>query len=99
MDSTKLTSTLRSRWPRNIPEGIATTAVLTRAGISDRLLTEAVRSRILVRIRRGAYVPASIWENCSSWDKDLLRLNRSYVGFLPGFVEFPGGKPSFGLNM
>jgi very-short-patch-repair endonuclease len=63
---------IEARWP---PSVVATTDVLAAAGITDRALTEAVRARRVLRIRRGAYLLASAWNAAKPWEKDLYRID------------------------
>ncbi|GAB3281654.1 hypothetical protein GCM10027449_22890 [Sinomonas notoginsengisoli] len=71
MESAALRTLVKDRWPAS---HIATTDALATAGITDRVLTAAVRIRVIHRIRRGAYVPSSVWSAASPWERDLLRI-------------------------
>lgn len=59
------------RWPER---AVASTSQLAAAGLDDRLLTAAVKSGALLRLRRGAYVRAAYWNRIKPWDRDQLRI-------------------------
>ncbi|NUT69734.1 type IV toxin-antitoxin system AbiEi family antitoxin domain-containing protein [Pseudarthrobacter sp. C4D7] len=46
------------RWPRQV---VASTSDLAAAGLDSRVLTAAVQSGAVFRLRRGAYVRSSYW--------------------------------------
>jgi very-short-patch-repair endonuclease len=64
-----------SRWPG---PPVASTRQLAAAGVDDRVLTAAVRDGALLRLRRGAYVRASHWNQIKPWDRDSLRIQAHY---------------------
>jgi very-short-patch-repair endonuclease len=72
MQAEALRALVEARWP---PSVVATTDVLAAAGITDRTLTEAVRARHVLRVRRGAYVLATAWNAAKPWEKDLYRVD------------------------
>ena len=53
---------------------MASTSQLAAAGLDDRLLTAAVKSGALLRLRRGTYVRAAQWNTVKPWDRDQLRI-------------------------
>lgn len=53
MNPHKLTTVIDSRWPAH---SVASTHQLAQAELGDRVLTLGVRSGVLLRLRRGAYV-------------------------------------------
>jgi very-short-patch-repair endonuclease len=59
------------RWPEG---AVASTAQLAAAGLDDRVVTAAVKSGALLRVRRGAYVLAAHWNTIKPWDRDQLRI-------------------------
>ncbi|HKU12700.1 MAG TPA: hypothetical protein VJQ61_15910 [Sinomonas sp.] len=71
MEPGVIRSIVEERWP---PGVVASTSVLAEAGIGDRLLTAAVRGRIVIRLRRGAYILGRVWRSSSPWDRDLYRI-------------------------
>ena len=71
---------VEERWP---PLTVASTETLAVAGLGDRLLTEAVRGRSVVRLRRGAYVLGSVWRDAAPWDRNLYRID-AHAASRPG---------------
>ncbi|MEE9094899.1 type IV toxin-antitoxin system AbiEi family antitoxin domain-containing protein [Pseudarthrobacter phenanthrenivorans] len=59
------------RWPEG---AVASTRQLAAAGLEDRVVTAAVRSGDLLRLRRGAYVRSAQWNALKPWDRDQLRV-------------------------
>jgi very-short-patch-repair endonuclease len=72
MEAAALRSLVEARWPAS---AVATTDVLATAGITDRVLTSAVRARCVHRVRRGAYVLMAVWNAAAPWEKDLYRID------------------------
>ncbi|GHG58668.1 hypothetical protein GCM10012320_32440 [Sinomonas cellulolyticus] len=72
MHPSALRALVEDRWPAS---PVATTDTLASAGITDRVLTEAVRARCVHRIRRGAYVLATVWNAAKPWEKDMYRID------------------------
>lgn len=68
---------LGPRWPRR---DVASTASLREAGISDRLLTEGVKAGAIIRLRRGAYIPAHRWSALKPWEQDAARIDAHIAG-------------------
>lgn len=82
MDKKAFEAWLAARWPGG---DVCTTAELSRAGIGDRQLAEAVREGLLVRLRRGAYTVASVWRTLAPWDRTPRRLE-AHARTAPGAV-------------
>ncbi|WP_324642675.1 hypothetical protein [Pseudarthrobacter sp. LT1] len=59
------------RWPGQV---VASTHQLSAAGLDDRVLTAAVKSGAVLRLRRGAYVRSGNWHALKEWDRDQARL-------------------------
>ncbi len=53
---------------------LASTQHLDAPGLDERVLTAAVRSGILLRPRRGAYIRRTDWEGTEPWTRDALRI-------------------------
>lgn len=70
METKRLQDLVASRWPSGCVQGVATSAMLAVAGISDRAITAATRQRLIVRLYRGAYIQASMWNNLKPWQRD-----------------------------
>lgn len=88
MEPPKIRALVEERWP---PTTVASTEILAAAGIGDRLLTAAVRSRAVVRLRREAYILGPAWRNAKPWDRELFRIDAhvasvSGAGFSSGPV-------------
>jgi very-short-patch-repair endonuclease len=66
---------IESRWPG---PPVASTRQLAAAGLEDRVLTTAVRDEVLLRLRRGAYVRTSHWNQIKPWERDSLRILAHY---------------------
>lgn len=76
MNSDKLCVLLDARWPE-FP--VASTQQLGSAGLEERVLTAAVRSGSLMRLRRGAYVRSSDWEAAEPWTRDALKIHAHFL--------------------
>lgn len=72
MDKDELRVHVAKCWPAK--SVLATTAELVEAGCGDRQLTRAVQGRLILRLRRGAYVQAHNWISRKPWEQDELRL-------------------------
>ncbi|MDR6555916.1 very-short-patch-repair endonuclease/predicted transcriptional regulator of viral defense system [Arthrobacter pascens] len=66
---------IEARWP-GAP--VASTRQLAAAGLEERALTAAVRGGVLLRLRRGAYVRSSQWNQAKPWERDSLRIHAHY---------------------
>ena len=75
MNGDKMRGLLDARWPA-FP--VASTRQLAEAGLDERVLTEAVRSGILLRLRRGAYVRGDYWNRTEPWTRDALRIQAHF---------------------
>lgn len=71
----ELVLAIEARWPG---QPVASTKQLTAAGVDDRTLTASVRAGALIRLRRGAYVRSSQWNQIAPWDRDNLRIQAHY---------------------
>ncbi|MBO1267133.1 hypothetical protein J1902_03920 [Arthrobacter sp. PO-11] len=67
---------LARRWP---PERVAGTSMLAAHGIGDRLLTAGVAAGVLVRVRRGAYVPAELWHGAKPWERNMIAIQAHHL--------------------
>lgn len=76
MNGDKIRVLLGACWPA-FP--IASTRQLDAAGLDERVLTTAVRSGILLRLRRGAYVRSADWKAAEPWTKDALRIQAHFL--------------------
>jgi very-short-patch-repair endonuclease len=76
MNSDKVGLLLDARWPA-FP--VASTQQLGAAGLDERVLTAAVGSGILQRLRRGAYVRSTDWKAAEPWTKDALRIQAHFL--------------------
>lgn len=92
MDVQKIGARVAKLWPSGIM--IATAAQLDEAGCGDRLLTAVVRMRVLVRIRRGAYVRAETWDALKPWEqsKFLLMAHILTVSGHPVYSHFSAAR-------
>ncbi|WP_457950921.1 hypothetical protein ACTAQI_10615 [Pseudarthrobacter sp. alpha12b] len=59
------------RWPDG---AVASTQQLAAAGLDDRVVTAAVMSGAVLRLRRGAYIRSAQWNAIKPWDRDQLRI-------------------------
>jgi predicted transcriptional regulator of viral defense system/very-short-patch-repair endonuclease len=71
----QLRQMFESRWPG---PPVVSTQQLAAAGVDDRTLATAVRDGVLVRLRRGAYVRSSEWNQLKPWERDSLRIHAHY---------------------
>lgn len=69
MTPEKLRKLVDGHWPGHV---LASTARLVAAGIEERTLTAAVRSGVIVRVRRGAYVRSLVWNGLKPWERDKM---------------------------
>ncbi|MEO8283162.1 MAG: hypothetical protein ABI568_07115 [Pseudarthrobacter sp.] len=76
MNSEKLGVLLNARWPA-FP--VASTQQLGTAGLEERVLTAAVRSGFLLRLRRGAYVRTTDWRAAEPWTRDDLKIQAHFL--------------------
>lgn len=72
MEQHSLEQRLRKSWPPL--SQIATTAQLAEAGLGDRVLTTALKRRLIFRLRKGVYVQAAHWLRHKPWEQEKLRL-------------------------
>ncbi|GAA2198953.1 hypothetical protein [Sinomonas flava] len=77
MDRPTAESLFGARWPAT---SLATTAALRDAGITDRLLAHGVRLGVVLRLRRGVYMPNHRWVSLKPWERDRVRLEAHIVG-------------------
>ncbi|WP_411373951.1 type IV toxin-antitoxin system AbiEi family antitoxin domain-containing protein [Arthrobacter sp. MPF02] len=75
MEPAKVRGFIDERWP-GAP--IASTVQLAAAGFDDRTLTTAVRTGLLIRLRRGAYVRQLEWQTAKPWERDRLLIRAHY---------------------
>ena len=64
-----------TRWPGY---SVASTRQLAGAGLEERVLTAAVRSGIILRLRRGAYVRSADWNGAKPWARDTFRIQAHF---------------------
>ncbi|GAA1756288.1 hypothetical protein GCM10009712_01540 [Pseudarthrobacter sulfonivorans] len=76
MNSDKLQLLLDARWPV-FP--MASTRQLGAAGLEERVLTAAIRSGILLRLRRGAYIRTTDWKVAKPWTRDALKIQAHFL--------------------
>ena len=76
MKADKIRALVDERWP-DFP--VASTQQLATAGLADRLLTAAVRSGTVLRLRRGAYVQSSHWQGLKPWSRDSLLIQAHHL--------------------
>jgi very-short-patch-repair endonuclease len=75
METAGLQAFVDARWPS---ASVASTRQLEAAGLEDRVLTAAVRSGILLRLRRGAYVRSVFWHSVEPWTRDDLQIQAHF---------------------
>lgn len=75
MNGDKIRVLLDGRWPA-FP--VASTQQLGAAGLDERILTAAVRSGDLLRLRRGAYVRSAYWKGIEPWVRDGLQIQAHF---------------------
>jgi hypothetical protein len=75
MNGDKIQALVDARWP-SAP--VVSTRQLDAAGLEDRVLTAAVRSGILLRLRRGAYVRSAYWHAAEPWTRDALQIQAHF---------------------
>src|SRR6185312_13605003 len=57
----------------------ASTRQLGAAGLEERVLTAAIRSGILLRLRRGAYIRTTDWKVAKPWTRDALKIQAHFL--------------------
>lgn len=75
MKPEKVRALVNEKWPGT---SVASLRQLAAAGFDDRTLTAAVRSGVLVRLRRGAYVKQLEWQAAKPWERDRLLITAHY---------------------
>lgn len=75
MNRDKIQAFVDERWPS---ASVASTRQLEAAGVEERVLTAAVRSGILLRLRRGAYVRSAQWQAAEAWTRDDLQIQAHF---------------------
>ncbi|WP_077490540.1 type IV toxin-antitoxin system AbiEi family antitoxin domain-containing protein [Sinomonas mesophila] len=83
MKPTQMRGLIEARWPE---PHVASTSELAAAGIDHRVLTEAVRRKELVRLRRGVYVRRAYWLTLAPWDQERLRIEAHWLSTQGGAV-------------
>ena len=76
MNGDKLRVLLDAKWPAFT---VASKQQLGAAGLDERVLTAAVRSGILLRLRRGAYVRSTDWKATEPWTRDALKIQAHFL--------------------
>ena len=76
MKPDKVRQLVDARWPAT---HVASTTQLARAGIGDRLLASAVRSGLILRLFRGAYVRGPYWQGLKPWTRDRLLVHAHHA--------------------
>ena len=72
MNLNQLRGHLAARWPADSSDGVATTAMLASAGLTDRALTAGTNAGLVRRLQRGAYIQATHWDAAKPWQRDDL---------------------------
>jgi len=75
MNGNKIQALLDAAWPQ-VP--VASTRQLAAGGLDDRVLTGAVRTGLVLRLRRGAYVRRCSWQEAEPWTRDALKIQAHY---------------------
>ncbi|MDQ4488646.1 type IV toxin-antitoxin system AbiEi family antitoxin domain-containing protein [Sinomonas sp. ASV486] len=76
MSTPTLTNFFDERWP---DVTVASTRELAARGVDHRVLTEAVKRRELVRLRRGVYVRRTTWLSLKPLEQDRLRIEAHWL--------------------
>ncbi|WP_186760418.1 type IV toxin-antitoxin system AbiEi family antitoxin domain-containing protein [Arthrobacter alpinus] len=74
MDFPQFRDLLERKWPSTAVLGVATTAMLASAGITDRTLTAGLRCGLLKRLHRGSYVSVTVWNAAKPWVREDMVL-------------------------
>ncbi|MHA7270747.1 hypothetical protein [Arthrobacter sp. HLT1-20] len=72
MDAQDASDSFSRLWPSD--RIVATTGQLLHAGLDTRTIEVGVQLKLLVRLRRGVYVPMHRWQQAKPWDRDKLVL-------------------------
>ncbi|WP_082979287.1 type IV toxin-antitoxin system AbiEi family antitoxin domain-containing protein [Arthrobacter sp. B6] len=75
MNVDKIHALVDACWPA---APVASTRQLGAAGLDERVLTAAIRSGILLRLRRGAYVRSGYWQVAEPWTRDALLIQAHF---------------------
>ncbi|PYI66590.1 hypothetical protein CVV68_13560 [Arthrobacter livingstonensis] len=72
MDKSIVETTFRSLWPRD--RFVATAGQLQAAGLGPKFVSDGVRLGLLVRLRRGVYIPRNRWTEKPPWQQAKINL-------------------------
>ncbi len=77
------------------PHYVATTAQMLDQGIGAAALAQALRTGLVFRLRKGAYVQATHWRGLKPWDQDNLRLLAHVLSVRgdPVYSHFSAARP------
>lgn len=72
MDIHHVANSFSTLWPSD--RLVATTGQLLHAGLDTRIIEAGLQLNLIVRLRRGVYVPMHKWQGAKPWDRDRDRL-------------------------
>lgn len=76
MEKVEILARAQSLWPAGL---LATSAELAEHGLSRPLLAAAVRQGVVLRLRRGVYLPAEVWQGSGRDQRELFRIQAHRV--------------------
>ncbi|WP_133159064.1 type IV toxin-antitoxin system AbiEi family antitoxin domain-containing protein [Arthrobacter glacialis] len=72
MDIHTVADSFSRHWP--LDRVVATTGQLLHAGLDTRIIEAGVERNLILRLRRGVYVPMHTWQGAKPWDRDKMVL-------------------------
>ncbi len=80
-------------------DGLLTTSLAGRVGVTRPELVRAVRARDLVRLRHGSYVELSRWERLAPWERFALRGRAALLARPASLLARHSGLAAHGLPL
>ena len=80
MEHTAREAFVNEHWPARCFRDVASSHKLAAAGLSEKAMAAATRKTIIIRLFRGAYIQATVWNALKPWQRDEVLLAGPIVG-------------------